>query len=118
MRLVRLSSLVLMFSVLGGCTKHQRSPEELKEKTAEATATFKADARAVAEGVKEGWSRDHPLNVNSASREQLASLPGIRDAEADKIIAARPYQSADELVSRRILSRSQYDHISDRITAK
>ena len=31
------------------------------------------------------------VDINSASRKELKTLPGIGDAEADKIIAARPY---------------------------
>lgn len=107
-------------ALLGGlvaCTPNQ-SPQELKEKTARATAALKVDAKAVAAGVREGWSRDKPLNVNTATREQLTSLPGVTDAEADRVIAGRPYDEPDQLVARRILSQSQYDKIADRLTAR
>ena len=39
-----------------------QNPQELKEKTAQATAELKGNAQAVAAGVREGWSRDKPLN--------------------------------------------------------
>jgi DNA uptake protein ComE-like DNA-binding protein len=37
------------------------------------------------------------LNVNSATSEQLQGIPGIGNVLAGRIIAARPYKSADEL---------------------
>ena len=100
---------------LTGCTAHQ-NPEEVKEKTAQATAELKSDAKAVAEGVREGWSRDKPLNINTASREDLVSLPGVTAAEADKVVAGRPYDDAHELVTRGALPKSKYDKIADRLT--
>ncbi len=48
---------------LAGCS--QPSPQELKEKTAAATAEAKSDAQAVADGIKEGWDRARPLDLNS-----------------------------------------------------
>jgi len=109
-------AMVLLGSLVA-CTSNQ-NPEELKEKTARATAALKVDAKAVAAGVREGWSRDRPLDLNIATREQLASLPGVTDAEADGIIAGRPYDDPGQLVTRRILPRSKYDKIADRLKAK
>jgi DNA uptake protein ComE-like DNA-binding protein len=110
-------AIVLLLSALTGCTQHQ-DPQELKEKTAQATAEVKSDAKAMAEGIREGWSRDKPLDLNSATREQLMSLPGVTSAEAGRVIAGRPYNKPGELVSRRIMSKVEYDKIADRITAK
>jgi len=95
-----------------------RNSQDLKERTAEATANMKRDAKAVAAGIKEGWSRDRPLDLNSASQEDLTTLPGISGTEADKIIAGRPYDSPNDLLSRRILSKAKFDQISDRVKAK
>ena len=116
----RLHSMILMMGLLAGlagCAPNQ-NPDELKEKTARATAELKQNAKAVAEGVREGWSRDHPLNVNTATKEQLMSLPGVTAAEADKVIAGRPYDDPGELVTRGALPKNKYDRIADRLTAK
>jgi DNA uptake protein ComE-like DNA-binding protein len=108
---------IVLLCGLTACTQNQ-NPEELKEKTARATAELKVDAKAVAAGVREGWSRDKPLDVNTATREQLLSLPGVTGVEADGVIAGRPYDDPGELVTRRILPKSKYDKIADRLTAK
>lgn len=119
MRLPRGSSLVAMvlLAALAACTSRQ-NPQELKEKTAQATAQLKVDAKAVAAGIREGWSRDKPLDVNAATREQLITLPGVSGADADKVIAGRPYDTPDQLVTRHILTQREYDRIATRVTAK
>ncbi len=45
----------------------------------------------------------HLVDINSAARAELKTLPGIGDAEADKIIANRPYLTKTELVSKNVL---------------
>ena len=105
---------IALLSGLAGCTPYQ-NPEEVKEKTARATAELKSNAKAVAEGVREGWSRDKPLNLNTATKEELMALPGMTGAEADKVIAGRPYEDAGELVTRGILPKNKYDKIADRL---
>jgi DNA uptake protein ComE-like DNA-binding protein len=99
-----------------GCAPNQ-SPDQIREKTAQATSEVTRDAKAMAEGVKEGLSRDKTINLNKASKDDLLSLPGITDHEADRIVAQRPYSSTHELVSRRIVSQEEYDKIKDRIIA-
>ena len=48
------------------------------------------------------------VDINSASREELKKLPGIGDAQADKIIAGRPYLSKAHLQTRNIVSPLVY----------
>jgi competence protein ComEA len=112
--IVALAALFL----LAGCTTQKPSPDEVREKTAQATSDIKEDAKALAQGVREGWNRDQPLDVNKASREQLLNLPGMSSAGADRIIATRPYSSASELASRHVISQTEYDKIKDQVTAK
>ena len=109
---------VLLLAVLAGCTQQQQSPQAIREKTAEATAEAKSDAKAVAEGLREGWNRNKSLDLNTASREQLRSLPGMTEGEADRVIAGRPYDEPRDLVTRHILPKDEYDKIADQITAK
>jgi DNA uptake protein ComE-like DNA-binding protein len=72
----------------------------------------------VAAGISEGWSRDKQLDLNTATRDQLLSLPGVTAEEADRVIAGRPYSEAGDVVTRRIMPKTEYDKIADRITAK
>jgi hypothetical protein len=111
-------ALCAFFASLTACTQQQQNPQEVREKTAQATAEAKSDVKAVAEGIREGWDRNKPLDINSASRDQLTSLPGVSGGEADRVIAGRPYDSGGDLVTRHIMSKAEYDKIADQVTAK
>ena len=103
------------------CSTRPSNPDQVREKTAEATAELKDNAKAVAQGIRDGLTRpssEHPLDLNSASKSQLMSLPGIDDSAADRIIAGRPYSSEHELLDKRIISRDEYSEIADSITVK
>jgi competence protein ComEA len=108
---------LLLLATLVGCTQQQQSPQELREKTAEATAEAKSDVKAMAEGVREGWNRNKPLDLNTASRDQLMSLPGMSASEADHVIAGRPYNDAVDIETRHIVSKAEYNRIADQVTA-
>ena len=45
-------------------------------------------------------------------------LPGVKEADAKKIVAGRPYKAPRELVSKKVLTQDQYDKIKDQVTAK
>jgi DNA uptake protein ComE-like DNA-binding protein len=107
---------ILLLIGLAACTQPQNS-QQLEQKTAQATAEVKRDAEAVAAGVREGWSREKPLDLNTATKDQLLSLPGVTEAEADRVIAGRPFHEPGDLVTRRIMPKSEYDKIADRVTA-
>ena len=59
-----------------------------------------------------------PMDINSASAKDLATLPGIGEARAKDIIKGRPYKGKDDLVTRKVLTDKVYDGIKDQIIAK
>jgi len=57
------------------------------------------------------------IDINSASRAQLKTLPGIGNAEAERIVAGRPYLSKGGLVTNKIIPAGVYQAIRHRIIA-
>jgi len=57
------------------------------------------------------------ININTASSEDLDSLPGVGPVTADKIINGRPYQTINDLIDRKILTNKVFSQIKDKISA-
>jgi DNA uptake protein ComE-like DNA-binding protein len=111
-----LIALALPLVSITACSSKD-NPDEIRRQTAAATETMRRDTKAVVEGVKEGMHSDKTIDINTASREDLLNLPGMTEREADRIIAARPFKNARELLSRHLIPQAEYDKISDRIIA-
>lgn len=78
------------------------------------------EARAFAEGVRQGWisAGHHVVNINSATESELIELPNISRADARKIIRGRPYHDSQELITKHIVSDDKYAKIKDIVTVQ
>ena len=67
---------------------------------------------------KTASSTSNLIDINTASIDQLKTLPGIGDAYAQKIVAGRPYARKNELVQKKIIPPATYQKIAGMIIAK
>lgn len=85
---------------------------------ADAAKPATAETAKPAKTAKAAAPKAELVDINSATAEQLAALPGIGDALAAKIIAGRPYKAKNELTKKGVLTAATYKKVSSKIIAK
>ena len=73
---------------------------------------------AAAPAPKAAAAMKEPMDINTASAKDLASLPKIGEARAKAILNGRPYNGKDDLINKKIIPQDAYDAIKDVIVAK
>ncbi len=102
-------SLLVCFALLSGIAMARGQSSQSK---APAAGTAPKAAPATPAAPKE------LIDLNSATKQQLMTLPGIGEALSQKIIDNRPYRAKNELTQKKILTDSVYSKISDLVIAK
>jgi competence protein ComEA len=87
------------------------SPAGAAAPAAKPAAAAKAKEPKAGEAVAAG-----PVDLNTADQKALEALPGIGPATAKKIMAARPFNSVDELSKVKGLSKAKVAALKDKVT--
>lgn len=111
--------ITLAAALLIGASGAAFAQKQEAPKPAAAPAAKAAPAPAAkAEPAPAADAKKEPMDINSATDKELASLPKIGEAKAKAIIKGRPWGGKDDLVKKKILSQAEYDAIKDLIIAK
>ena len=113
-------SLVVALAALGlaaGSALAQKA-EPSKDAAKKSEAAAKDATKKAAEPPKAAAPKAEPMDLNSATEAELASLKGIGPVRAKAIVKGRPYKGKDELVQKKIVPKGVYDEIKDQIIAK
>jgi DNA uptake protein ComE-like DNA-binding protein len=106
-RIIALAAALLIGAAGTAYAQKQEAP-----KPAAAPAKAAPAPAAAAETKKE------PMDINTATEKELASLPKIGDVYSKAIVKGRPYNGKDDLVNKKIIPQATYDAIKDLIIAK
>lgn len=107
-RLLAVPVLALSLSLLSA------APQAAGTKKAPAKATTSALAGPKAGAAKKA----EPLDINTASEEDLKNLPNVGPVTAKKIVDGRPYKGKDDLLRKKIVNAATYAKIKDQVVAK
>lgn len=55
------------------------------------------------------------VNLNTATQSQLEELSGVGPSTSSKLIAGRPYQSPQDLLTKKIIGKATFEKIKDLI---
>ena len=115
-----LAALTLAFALpaLAATTTAQNATASKSGTTAKSTSATKSTSakKSTAHHTSSSSKKTHKIDVNTASREELMTLPGVTGDMADKIIAARPYKNMSELESKNVVTKAEYNKIKGHIT--
>jgi competence protein ComEA len=74
--------------------------------------------KSTKESPKMTTAKQELIDVNSASADELKTLPGIGEAYSAKIVKNRPYNGKDDIVKKAGVPQATYEKIKDKIIAK
>ena len=115
-KIIALAAALLIGATGAAIAQKQEAP---KLAPAAQVPAVKADVKpAAAAPATAPEAKKEPMDINSATEKELATLPKIGEARAKAIIKGRPYNGKDDLINKKIIPQDAYDAIKDVIIAK
>lgn len=116
--IITLATALLISASGGAFAQKQDAPKPAAAPAAKADAkpaATKVDTKPAATPVE---TKKEPMDINTASEKELATLPKIGDVRAKAIIKGRPYTGKDDLINKKVIPQDAYDAIKEVIVAK
>ena len=115
-KIIALAAALLIGATGAAFAQKQDAPKPAPAAPAPAAKTDAKPAAAAPAAAAE--AKKEPMDINSATEKELATLPKIGDARAKAIIKGRPYNGKDDLINKKIIPQDAYDAIKDVVVAK
>ncbi len=112
-KMITLAAALLIAVTGAAFAQKQETPKPVAAPVT-APATAKADVKAAVAPAAD----TKPMDINTASVKELATLPKIGDVRAKAIVKGRPYNGKDDLINKKVIPQDAYDAIKDVIIAK
>ena len=112
-KMITLAAALLIAVTGAAFAQKQETPKPVAAPVT-APATAKADVKAAVAPAAD----TKPMDINTASAKELATLPKIGDVRAKAIVKGRPYNGKDDLINKKVIPQDAYDAIKDVIIAK
>ena len=119
-RIITLAAALLIGASGAAFAQKQETPKPAGAPAAAAKTDAKPAAAPAAKpaAAPAAETKKEPMDINTASEKELASLPKIGEARAKAIVKGRPYSGKDDLINKKIIPQDAYDAIKDVIIAK
>jgi DNA uptake protein ComE-like DNA-binding protein len=115
-------ALFLAALLLAACCLAQQNQTQQNQQTPPPLgdqSTYPAETHKMTPAEKKDTPAAHgqSVDLNSASKKDLAALPGVGPDRAQTIIDARPFQKKEDLLRKKILTQADYDKVQNLVTA-
>ncbi|MGB8833863.1 MAG: helix-hairpin-helix domain-containing protein [Candidatus Sulfotelmatobacter sp.] len=107
-------SMLLMLGPLAVSQQNQQAAPPPGNQSSYPSETHKLSSQEKSDTPE---ANGQPVDLNTASKKDLAALPGIGPDYAQTIIDARPFASKQDLLKKKVIPQATYDKIQNRVTA-
>jgi competence protein ComEA len=113
-----LSAVLLSALLLTAISFAQQDQQAAPPPTDQSTYPSNTHKMTPAEKQDTPSANGQSVDLNSASKKDLAALPGVGPHYAQSIIDGRPYSSKEDLLKKKVIPQATYDKIQNQINAE
>jgi len=92
--------------------------QQTQEMPSQSTSPQVTHHMSKAEKQKTSAGKGKVVDINSATKEDLAALPGSNPDLAQNIVSGRPYAKKTDLLRKKVIPKNAYDKMRGQIIAK